>query len=375
MQSQPQLGVIGLTVHYVASVLGVGVLILPGAVHHIAGDGALVAWGLLVLLSWPFARAFAEISIRHPTASGVVDFTARVFGRVVGRALALFLLITLIIANPLLGIASGRFALEAIGVAANGAPLYLAGYGVILVAAALNLLGLRLSIMMQSVLLTALVLALFWICAAALLRAPVLHWPAVEPMDAHLIASGMLIAFFGFVGWENAAPVAPEVKHPARTYPRAITLGVITVGGLYLCMALAVSQTAHAIPTGAGGLVFFKNLIAHLYGADAARYAAFIASLLMFITMNAWTLGTSRYLHGLIHNNEFSTPRNRAGKRARLFRENAAIGLVAAGYGAVVAVLALVGGTEITLIKLTSGMFLLFSIVALAAVAVELKTT
>ena len=377
MKSQPhKLGTMGLTVHYVASVLGVGVLILPGAVYRIAGESAMLAWLLLVLFSWPFARAFAEISIRHPTASGVIDLIEQVFGKTVSSAIALFLLATLIIANPLLGVASGRFALEAFAIPAEGGVFYVAGYAVILITAMLNIFGLRANIAVQSTVLILLILVLLWICTAALVSVPgkflTGNFLILEKIDPYLVVSGMLLAFFGFIGWENAAPVAGDVKNPSATYPNAIKLGIGLVGGLYIYMAYVVSQTMEIIDADVDGLLFFKNLIAYLYGADAAQYAALIAALLMFLTMNAWTLGTSKYLYGLVSKGEFGQVKSDRGN-LRTMNEKTAIILVVAAYGLVVLCLAFTGGAEISLIKLSSGLFLLFFIISLLSVCIILK--
>ncbi|PID53846.1 MAG: hypothetical protein CSA58_04325 [Micrococcales bacterium] len=94
--------------HYITSVLGVGILVLPGVAAAVAGPVSLVAWLLLVVWSYPFALVFARLSVRAPSAGGIADFVGSAFGRAWGRRTSIFLLLTLIIANPLLGLASGR---------------------------------------------------------------------------------------------------------------------------------------------------------------------------------------------------------------------------------------------------------------------------
>ena len=49
---------------YVSSVLGSGVLVLPGLAAKIAGPGSLVAWIFLSIASYPFAYTFASLSAR-----------------------------------------------------------------------------------------------------------------------------------------------------------------------------------------------------------------------------------------------------------------------------------------------------------------------
>src|SRR5256712_6600682 len=60
---------------YVSSVLGSGVLVLPGLAAQLAGPGSLLAWVLLSIVSYPFAYTFASLSARKPEAGGIYFFT------------------------------------------------------------------------------------------------------------------------------------------------------------------------------------------------------------------------------------------------------------------------------------------------------------
>src|SRR5438445_9931254 len=65
---------------YVSSVLGSGVLVLPGLAAQLAGPGSLIAWVLLSIVSYPFAYTFASLSARKPEAGGIYSFTKEGFG-------------------------------------------------------------------------------------------------------------------------------------------------------------------------------------------------------------------------------------------------------------------------------------------------------
>src|SRR3989442_12081087 len=65
---------------YVSSVLGSGVLILPGLAAQLAGPGSLLAWVLLSIVSYPFAYTFASLSARKPEAGGSYSFPKESFG-------------------------------------------------------------------------------------------------------------------------------------------------------------------------------------------------------------------------------------------------------------------------------------------------------
>jgi amino acid efflux transporter len=66
---------------YVSSVLGSGVLVLPGLAARLAGPASLVAWAVLCLASYPFAWTFASLSARNPESGGVYAFAKEAFGQ------------------------------------------------------------------------------------------------------------------------------------------------------------------------------------------------------------------------------------------------------------------------------------------------------
>ena len=65
---------------YVSSVLGSGILVLPGLAAQIAGPASLVAWAVLAMASYPFAYTFASLSARRPESGGIYGFAKESFG-------------------------------------------------------------------------------------------------------------------------------------------------------------------------------------------------------------------------------------------------------------------------------------------------------
>ncbi len=52
--------------------------------------------------------------------------------------------------------------------------------------------------------------------------------------------SGLVVAMWNFMGWDNASTVAQEVDHPQRTYPRTMLWSVLAVTLAYIIPILAV---------------------------------------------------------------------------------------------------------------------------------------
>jgi amino acid transporter len=55
--------------------------------------------------------------------------------------------------------------------------------------------------------------------------------------------SGLVIAMWNFMGWDNASTVAEEVKDPQKTYPRTMLWSVAAVTLVYLVPILAVAYS------------------------------------------------------------------------------------------------------------------------------------
>lgn len=64
------------------------------------------------------------------------------------------------------------------------------------------------------------------------------HYTPFDMAAAVGVISGVLLAFFAFIGFEDMVNIAEEVKEPERNMPRAIALALISVTVLYMAIAL-----------------------------------------------------------------------------------------------------------------------------------------
>ena len=79
-----------LAVYYLSSLVGVGVLVVPGIALSKAGPASLPAWAILSVASLPIAVTFARFSARYPSAGGVSFLVRQAFGWRPGTAIGLF---------------------------------------------------------------------------------------------------------------------------------------------------------------------------------------------------------------------------------------------------------------------------------------------
>lgn len=75
---------------YIGSVLGSGVLIVPGLAAELAGPASLLAWGFMVLLILPMALSMGLLSAKYPNAGGVSHFVTLAYGKRAGTLVGWF---------------------------------------------------------------------------------------------------------------------------------------------------------------------------------------------------------------------------------------------------------------------------------------------
>ncbi len=121
------------------------------------------------------------------------------------------------------------------------------------------------------------------------------------------LVSGLVLAFFSFVGFESATALGHEAKDPLRSIPRSVLVTVIAVGAFFTFMAytLVLGFEGHATSLGASnqpmselariaGLPFLGTLFAA--GAVVGQFACAVAC----VNAGARVIyAMSR--HGLVH--------------------------------------------------------------------------
>ncbi|OLF11289.1 APC family permease [Actinophytocola xanthii] len=347
----------GLVVHYVTSVIGTGILILPGHAAAEAGPLSLVAWVVLVIYSYPLGLVFARLSIRHPTSRGIAEFIEYAFGGRAARWTSSFLMLTLLVANPVLGLAAARYLLGSWDPEPD--TLAVAGVGFLLMVGSIlfNLLGVKVSGRVQGLVLGALVGFLVVVMVISLPHADPANLQPVAPHGWLAAGQALIICFFGFIGWENAAPVAEEVVEPRRTYPRAILWAVLAVGALYLAMSVTVVLVLPAGATEGSQITAFATLLQVASGREVALVGNVVAIVLLLLASNAWVMGTSRVVYSAARDGMLPSALARTSGRDAV--PYAALLALVPGYAVPVGLLALTGSTETRLITATSAAFLL----------------
>ncbi len=153
------------------------------------------------------------------------------------------------------------------------------------------------------------------------------HWsnyavsiPASQPMSLGAMISGFGVAligvFWAFDGWVYITWVAGEIKNPQRVLPRAMVMGVLVVGVIYLAVNAVY---LYALPITA---VAKEETVAHaaaavLLGGSAARWLSAVIALSCFGAMSCAILSSARVSFAMARDGAFFHAMGRVHRRYR----------------------------------------------------------
>jgi len=278
---------------YMSSVLGSGVLVLPGLAAQIAGPASLVAWVALSIISYPLAYTFASLSARRPESGGVHSFARESLGPSAASAVGWLFILWYVTGAPVVTVIAASYLAYAFPLTRTEIFLIagLLTFGAFLV----NYRGIVVSSRVQLAVIVAIV--------GLLITAVVASAPSVKPTNfTPFFPSGYVpigvstaLIFWSYLGYENVSNVAEEFKNPEKDFHRSILFSVIVIGLLYISVAVAtVGTRAYAA---AGSIAPFAVMLSNALGIYGAVGTAILAVIIIFGTMNAYTTGISRVIY------------------------------------------------------------------------------
>ena len=174
-----------------------------------------------------------------------------------------------------------------------------AGLFVVAACAGLNMAGIRV-VGLTSVWLFFLLSAPFaLVVVLSPFRAGAFAAPHGAPEAASLgVLSGMLVAMWNYMGWDNASTIAQEVQRPQQTYPRAMIAAVALVSLTYVLPFAAVHFTGMPVSRFAedGSWASVAGLIGgKIFGFEWLRFLLVTGGMMSAFGMfNALVLSYSR---------------------------------------------------------------------------------
>lgn len=226
---------------YVSSVLGSGILVLPGLTAQIAGPASLVAWVLLSLASYPFAYTFASLSARNPESGGIYSFAKESFGLPIAVVTGWLFAFWFITGGPAVTLIAASYLAYAVPM--SQFEIFLVAGCVIIAAFLVNYRGVVFNNKIQLAVVTAIVSLLLAAVVLSSGSVDVRNFSPFFPKGLLPIGTAAALIFWSFLGYENVSNVAEEFENPKRDFQRSIVLSVILISGLYIAVATVTVGT------------------------------------------------------------------------------------------------------------------------------------
>ncbi|MEL7115610.1 MAG: APC family permease [Pseudomonadota bacterium] len=306
-----------LTLYGLGVTVGAGIYVLVGATAAEAGLYAPFAFLIAALVVAFTAASYAELSTRYPVSAGEAAYVQAGFqSRALATAVGLAVAVSGMVSAAAVAIGAASYLASFLG-----APVPVLTAAVVFLMALVAGWGITQSVTVAAIItvleIAGLLFVIGWGFGAA---APIGVTVAdiVPPLTgSHWfgIALASVLAFFAFIGFEDMANVAEEVKDPVRTLPRAIfwTLGITTL--LYIGTTTAVLLSVELGALGASkaplALVFrdAPEGLQQLFGAIAV--VATVNGVLIQMIM------ASRVLYGLADRGQLPAPLARVSRRTQ----------------------------------------------------------
>ena len=231
------MGLFHLTMYGVGLILGAGIYVLIGEAAGFAGNSMWMSFLLGAIVAIFAGLSYAELSALFPKAAAEYTFVKNAFKNdffafIIGWLTA----ITSIIVAATVSLGFGGYLTQFIEL-----PITIGAILVIGILSIVNFIGIKESAWANTIfaLITAggLVLIIF-------LGFSIEPVESVDYFEAPNGMTGIILAFvlifFAFIGFEDMANVAEEVRKPQKTIPKAIILSVVITGIIYILVSLSV---------------------------------------------------------------------------------------------------------------------------------------
>jgi amino acid efflux transporter len=299
---------------YASSVLGSGVLILPGLAAQIAGPASILAWILLSLASYPFAYTFASLSARRPDSGGIYSFAKEVFGPYVATAVGWLFALWVVTGAPAVTLIAASYLGYAFPL--TRPETLLIAFGIFATAFLVNYGGIIVSNKVQLAVIASIVaLLLATIISSSFFVKFPQNFTPLFPYGLLPIGTAAALIFWSYLGYENVSNVAEEFENPKRDFRRSIVLSVLLISGLYVAVSFVTIGTLAYKTGSAGSVASFAVMLSHVLGRYGAAGTAILAVFIIFGTENAYTTGMSRVFYAVARDGGFPSALSHINKK------------------------------------------------------------
>ncbi|MDX1533205.1 MAG: amino acid permease, partial [Nitrosopumilaceae archaeon] len=230
------MGLFQLTMYGVGLILGAGIYVLIGEAAGFAGNSMWISFGLGAVVAIFAGLSYSELAALFPKAAAEYVFVKNAFkSDFIGFLIGWLTAITSMIVGATVALGFGGYFKQFLDLPiVVTAVLLLAGLSFV------NYIGIKQSAWMNTI------FALVTIAGLAIIIGLGIFFESPDSINYFEAPNGItgivlafVLIFFAFIGFEDMANVAEEVRRPQKTIPRAIILSVVITGVIYILVALS----------------------------------------------------------------------------------------------------------------------------------------
>lgn len=275
---------------YTSSVLGSGILVLPGLTANVAGPASLIAWIVLSLASIPFALTFSMLSSSRPETGGVYAFTRSALGNPPATAISWLFLLWEMTGAPAVALVASSYVGIALGL--GNLEVYIIGFAVIFAAFFVNFAGIVISNKVQIGIVVSIVGLLVVTVISSISVVKTSNFSPFFPNGIIPVGTSAALIFWSFLGYENVSSIAGEFQYPEKDFRLGAIISVAIVGVLYVLMSFITIGTGSY--RAGGSTAPFVTILSRIFGGYAGIVTAILAIFIIFGLINAYISGMSR---------------------------------------------------------------------------------
>ena len=272
----------------IGGTIGGGIFVLVGTAAGHAGPAALLSFVLAFGVSLLIALPYAELACRYPLAGGGYAFARVLLGSHWGFLMGWGYWGAYLFISGYVTLGFGGYLHVLTGLPAVVGSLALIGFCMVI-----NLIGVRLSGLVQSLVIGLALLALLGFGLLGLPHISLERFIPFFPTRASGVAAASLLAFLAFGGFDMVAAAGEEIASPERNLPRAILLTLLLVLGLYLLVTFVALGVLPWNELGKSPAPL-AAAASQFLGSTGQRFTAVAALLTTAATGNAVLVVTSR---------------------------------------------------------------------------------
>ena len=231
-----------LTMYGVGLILGAGIYVLIGEATAFAGNSVWISFLLGIIVAMFAGLSYAELTALFPKAAAEYTFVKHAFrNNFLAFIIGWLTAITSMITAATVSLGFGGYLSQFINL-----PIIISAILLIGILSVVNFIGIKESAWTNTI---------FTIITAGGLVLIIflgMTYETTESIDYFEMPNGttgvilaFVLIFFAFIGFEDMANVAEEVKKPKKTLPRAIILSVIITGIIYILVSLSVVRVVN----------------------------------------------------------------------------------------------------------------------------------